>query len=103
MKPALIFALALSLGFSILSPCLARDCDEDTLSEKSESGEILMMMSGAVFEVLPGDQIDSALWLPPEDVLICSSVVTMRGKQYVVYDIINTDEHGEKVGATRLR
>jgi len=81
----------------------ARNCDDDTLEGKSDSGEILIMMSGAVYQVLAGDEIDSALWLPPADVLICESVVNVGGKRYLVYEIINTDEHGEKVSATRLR
>jgi hypothetical protein len=80
----------------------ARSCVEDTLRSKSEDGDILIMMSGAVYEVLPGDSVDSALWLPPEEVLICEAPLVYRGRNVIVYDIINTDE-GEKVGAHRLR
>ena len=79
-----------------------RSCEDDTLQHKSDDGDILIMMSGAVYEVLPGDNIDSALWLPPEDVLICEAPLMYQGRTVMIYDIINTDE-GEKVGAQRLR
>jgi hypothetical protein len=80
----------------------ARSCADDTLRSKSDEGDILIMMSGAVYEVLPGDNIDSSLWLPPEEVLICEGPIAYRGRTVLLYDIINTDE-GEKVGARRLR
>lgn len=53
------------------------------------------MISGAVYEVLPGDNINSALWLPPEDVLICEAPIMYQGRAVMIYDIINTEE-GEK-------
>ena len=37
-------------------------------------------------------QIDTALWLPTEDVLVCNDE-----------KIINTDQDGEEVTVTRLR
>jgi hypothetical protein len=80
----------------------ARSCLDDTVKSKSDDGSILVMMSGAVYEVLPGDNIDSALWLPPEDVLICEAPIAYQGRTVMTYEIINTDE-GEKVGAQRLR
>jgi len=51
---------------------------------KSDDGSILVMMSGAVYEVLPGDNIDSALWLPPEDVLICEAPIPYQGHNVMV-------------------
>jgi hypothetical protein len=75
---------------------------DDTVQSKTDDGSILVMMSGAVYEVLPGDNIDSALWLAPEDVLICEAPISYQGRTVMTYDIINTDE-GEKVGAQRLR
>lgn len=81
----------------------ARNCDDDSIQEVSESGEIIVMLSGQVFQVLAGDEVDSSLWLPAEDVLICETPVTVQGKTYVMYDIINTEESGEKVSATRLK
>jgi hypothetical protein len=46
------FMLALITGWS--ATALAMDCDKDTLSKKSDSGDILIMMSGHVYEVLLG-------------------------------------------------
>lgn len=80
----------------------AASCDNDDLESKSDDGSYLIMSSGSVFEVLPGDEIDSQLWLPPADVVICSRPVTVQGHQYLVYDIINKDEN-EKVSALKRR
>jgi hypothetical protein len=80
----------------------ARSCLDDTVQSKSDDGSILVMMSGAVYEVLPGDNIDSALWLAPQDVPICEAPIVYQGRTVMIYDVINTDE-GEKVGAHRLR
>jgi len=57
---------------------------DDTVRSKSDDGSILVMMSGAVYEVLPGDNIDSALWLPPEDVLICEAPIPYQGHNVMV-------------------
>jgi hypothetical protein len=81
----------------------ARKCIDDTLETVSNNGDILIMMSGSVYQVLPGDDIDSALWLPSADVLICEAPLLVRGRYVMIYDIINTEEQGEKVGAERIR
>lgn len=81
----------------------AKTCFEDSIQEVSQSGEILIMLSGQVYEVGAGDSIDSALWLAFDDVLICETPVNYQGKYYLFYEIINTDEKGEKVSARRLK
>ena len=61
------------------------------------------MLSGSVWEIDDADQVDSQLWLPAEDVLICfEGSFQYKGKSLGLYTIINTDESGEKVGAQRL-
>ncbi len=60
------------------------------------------MESGSVFEVLPGDTIDAALWLPISSVTICERTITVKGKAVVYCDIINHDDR-EKVGAMKLK
>jgi hypothetical protein len=50
------------------------------------------MLSGAIYKVDAIDRVDSQLWLPTDDVLVCDD-----GR------IINTDEDGETVEAQRLR
>jgi hypothetical protein len=80
----------------------AESCYEDSLDKVTRDGEILVMMSGAVFRVMAGDAIDSALWLPPSDVLICPKSLVVDGRRAFYYETINTDEC-EKVTATKLR
>jgi len=80
----------------------AADCIDDSIRSVTRDGEIIVMLSGSVFEVLPGDSIDSALWLPASDVVICMRSLNVRGTQMKYYEIINLDDK-EKVGATRLR
>ena len=80
----------------------AVDCREDTIRTVTSSGEVIVMQSGSVFEVLPGDTIDSALWLPISSVTICERTMTLKGKQIFYYDIINHDDR-EKVSATKLK
>jgi hypothetical protein len=86
-------AMSITLGVAGLSPAAARGgaCDEDTIQSVSRDGSILVMLSGAVYRVSNLDRIDSMLWLPSDDVLVCGN------------KIINTDEDGEKVEVTRLR
>jgi hypothetical protein len=73
----------------------AKSCEDDSLESVSDDGSILKMLSGQVFEVEAGDAIDTALWLPVDDVLVCE----IGGS---AVEIINTDENGEKASAQRL-
>jgi hypothetical protein len=104
MRQHLILALLWAMiGLIACQPPCAQSCSDDTLQMVGKSGEILIMASGAIYEVLPGDEIDSSLWLPPSTVVICArSFVSRDGRTLSYYEIINTDEK-EKVGATRLR
>lgn len=61
------------------SPALAKNCFDDSIRDVSQSGEVLVMLSGAVYEVMAGDEIDSALWLASDDVLICETSVPYQG------------------------
>ncbi|WP_446326003.1 hypothetical protein [Burkholderia pseudomallei] len=103
MKRNEFVSVLMSLLVAILLPSLAYadSCDEDDLKSKNEDGSYLIMLSGAVYKVLPGDEIDSSLWLPPEEVVICSRMVQYQGRNYAIYDIINKDEN-EKVAAMRV-
>ena len=77
-------------------------CDEDSIKSVTDDGDIIVMLSGHVYQVLPGDNIDSMLWLPASDVMICVRSINVRGRNTIYYEIINTDEK-EKVGAVLLR
>ena len=85
-------ANALLVFLTLSAPVFAQRCDDDSIDSVSSDGAIIKMLSGAVFRVSPGDQIDTALWLPADDVLICNDT-----------EIINTDENGERASITRLR
>jgi len=61
-------------------PVEAAQCSEDPIKSVTSDGEIIVMLSGAIFEVMAGDTIDSALWLPISDVMICERAMTSRGK-----------------------
>jgi len=94
----LLFAMLL-FGFNV---SYSANCKDDTLWEVSRDGEILIMLSGEVYEVLHGDEIDSQLWLPPSEVIICKKSLKIKGKLWKYYEIINLDE-SEKVGALRIK
>jgi hypothetical protein len=48
------------------------ECDEDSNHSVLDSGEVIIMISGHVWQVAGCDEVTSALWLPAEDVLICN-------------------------------
>lgn len=67
------------------------DCTEKHwIQSKSGDGSIIILADMSVWEVDAIDRINSILWLPTEDVIVC------RGK------MINLN-NGEKVNVTRLK
>jgi hypothetical protein len=89
-------AKTVCLPFLILAlstPAFPQSCDDDSIESVSDDGAIITMISGAVFEVSAADQIDTALWLPVDDILICNGDT----------ELINTDENGERASVARLR
>lgn len=64
--------------------------DGHWIDSVSSDGEIVKLEDGSVWEVDPADSVDSALWLPVTDVIVCED------------KIINVDDN-ESVGVTRLR
>ena len=89
MRKVLIFLLYLAFGMSLAH---GKQCESDSLASVSSGGKILIMISGAVYEVDAYDRLDSTLWLGADDVLTCDDG-----------EIINTDESGETVNAVRLK
>ena len=85
-----IFSSCLFLAF--LVGASAHACDQDSIETVSSNGAVIVMLSGSVYRVDAIGQIDTALWLPIEDVLVCNDE-----------KIINTDQDGEEVTVTRLR
>ncbi|MBF0132836.1 MAG: hypothetical protein HQL75_09665 [Magnetococcales bacterium] len=60
------------------------------VSEKIGSGEIIRLEDGSLWEIDSIDRIDTSLWLPTDNIIICDD------------QLINSDS-GDKVGATPLR
>jgi hypothetical protein len=96
-------ALALVGWYFFVRPAMAMDCEKDTLQDVSGSGAILEMLSGQIYKVDDVDQVDSAVWLATDDVLICTETKTVQGKKLTIYSIINKESNGEEVSARRLR
>jgi len=65
--------------------------DGHWISSVSNGGEIIVLEDGSVWQVDSIDRIDTSLWLPTENVVICDESI-----------MINTD-NGEKVNVTRLK
>lgn len=65
--------------------------DGHWISSVSNGGEIIVLEDGSVWQVDSIDTIDTMLWLPTENVIVCDEIT-----------MINTD-NGEKVGVTRLK
>ena len=91
------FAGILTLLSVVISPIVthAGNCDEDSITDVASDGETLIMLSGHVYRVDTGDAVDSSLWLPAEEVLVCEG-------SYGV-EIINKDSSGEKVSAVLIK
>ena len=97
---AMVFVL---LGFLLSAQTAwARTCTDDTLRNVSDMGRILVTMIGIVYQVVPGDNIDSMLWLPGESLTVCDDPMKYRGHTVMVYRVIDTDD-GTSVLAERLR
>jgi hypothetical protein len=69
----------------------------------SGSGAILEMLSGQIYRVDDVDQVDSALCLAADDLLICTKSIVYKEKHLTLYTVINKDESGEEVSAERLK
>jgi hypothetical protein len=87
------FSVALLLAVMMSTSGYSQSCDDDSIQTVSTDGSIIVMISGAVYRVDPLDRVDTALWLPAEDVLICGDGT----------EIVNTDENGERANVQRLR
>src|ERR1035441_8267179 len=91
---------ALLVSIPVLAEAAERRCVDDTIKEVDGDGAILIMASGSIWKVDEVDRVDSGLWLPIEDVLICSQTIPVNGTSVTIYTIINKEENGEEVGAT---
>ena len=84
------FLLAIILLVITMSTVSEADCWEDSLNQVNK--DILVMASGAVYQVVPRDAITSAFWLPPTAATICDSIVDVGGALMTLYLIFNRDK-----------
>jgi hypothetical protein len=63
-------------------------CDEDTIDEISEDGDLIVLSSGNSYDVDAGDESTASSWTENNDVLICDDAM------------INKDQNGEKISVT---
>jgi hypothetical protein len=95
MKKLLLAAAMLAAAPAL--PAHAMNCESDTITEKSDDSDIIKTMSGHIYEVAEINRIDTQLWLPTEDLLVCDAY----GNQATMIDTDNTSDG--KVDVTRLK
>ena len=61
-------------------------CDADTIETVSQDGDLIVLQSGASYDVDVSDQSTASQWTENQDVLVC------RGRK-----IVNKDENRESV------
>lgn len=86
---ARLIIAVLFVSAALCRPALAA-CERDTIQTVVDSGSIIVLRSGKVFQVAALDKLNSSLWLATEDVLACDDSIT------------NIDENGERVAARLL-
>ncbi|MDR3453785.1 MAG: hypothetical protein P4L96_13465 [Rhodoferax sp.] len=80
----------LTIGFLLFST-FSYACEAGHWVESvSAGGEIVKLEDGSIWEVDAVDRIDSSLWLPTTEIVVCDDT------------LINTDDN-ETVSATRIR
>lgn len=88
MKKKLMVALVLSL---VSTAAMAKDCEDDSIQSVSESGDVIIMESGAEYQVDAADQVDTRLWQTGDDVIVCDDD-----------EIVNKDESGETASVSKI-
>ena len=102
MKQILGSLILVAALFLAAEKSFSNECDRDSISRVTAGGEIIIMLSGSIYRVNAVDRIDTMLWLPVTDVLICPRVLRYKKKIYRYYEIINIDD-GEKAMTQKLR
>jgi hypothetical protein len=94
------FLLAIILLVITISTVAEADCWDDSLNQVNK--DILRMASGAVYQVVPRDVMNSVFWLPLTNATVCDSIVDVGGELMTYYQIFNRDT-GASVWAERER
>jgi hypothetical protein len=87
-KPIIITLLILLLALVVTAK------GNHWINSVSSGGRIIILEDDSVWEVNSADRIDTALWLPIDDILLLDAGSKAFGKYK--YLMINLDEHGEE-------
>jgi hypothetical protein len=98
LRPRLFLAIILLV--ITMSTVSEADCWDDSLNQVNK--DILRMASGAVYQVVPSDVMNSVFWLPLTNATVCDSTVDVGGELMTYYQIFNRDT-GASVWAERER
>lgn len=69
------FLLLLAMTFSLNNSFAY--CENDFITNKSSDGSVLFLSSGTSWEVDSVDRVNSVLWLPSDDVILCDDSTIM--------------------------
>jgi hypothetical protein len=75
LRPRFLAIILLVITMSTVSEA---DCWDDSLNQVNR--DILVMDSGAVYQVVPSDVINSVFWLPLTNATVCDSLVDVGGR-----------------------
>jgi hypothetical protein len=75
LRPRFLAIILLVITMSTVSEA---DCWDDSLNQVNR--DILVMDSGAVYQVVPSDIINSVFWLPLTNATVCDSLVDVGGR-----------------------
>jgi hypothetical protein len=88
------FVLIIFLVTSVCSACAA---DTASITDKSDDGAYLGLDDGTKWIVSPADRSTSSTWTVGDDVVIVGDSKNCSG-----VEIIDTDENGDEVCATKI-
>ena len=88
-------AILMLLLVFVSSSAMAMSCYEDIIRTISPDGAVLIMLSGAMYDVDEADYIYSREWAASNNVSICSVVGN-------VSEISNKDAGAQKISAKRI-
>lgn len=77
-------------------------CFRDSIKTVSRGGKIIIMVSGAIYEIDDYDTFDTQMWLVAEEVLVCQTSEVIQGRRVSIYDLRNLEEEGDKVWARKI-
>jgi len=83
MRTRLLLAAALSIALT--GPVLA-ECDDDTITSVSPSGDLITVESGDRYGINPEDREAAVLWQEGDDVLVCYTLYSTDKDDFFMID-----------------